>query len=356
MNRLQERMDTPLLHTVISPIQDNGHRPLWSVMIPTYNCADYLRETLAGVLAQDPGPEKMQIQVVDDWSTRDDPEAVVRELGQGRVEFYRQPRNVGHTRNFDTCLLQSRGYLVHLLHGDDLALDGFYRTMEQPFLQNPELGAAFCGQVIINEQSKQIHVSAPVEARSGILENWLERIAIGQRLQTPAMVVRREVYEKLGGFDHRIRYYGEDWEMWVRIAAAYPVWYQNKALAAYRVHTTSLSGKTQRTGENIEDLRRAIEINRAHLPEGTAERITNLALEATAQGALRRSRRMIDAGEMQAPLAQVREALRCRRSPGVLLRALSVYLLWLRRRVQNIRSRNVGAGRLAVRVNLGSEQ
>ena len=60
-------------------------RPLWSVMIPAYNCASYLRQTLASVLAQDPGPEQMQIEVVDDGSTKDDPESVVRETGKGRV-------------------------------------------------------------------------------------------------------------------------------------------------------------------------------------------------------------------------------------------------------------------------------
>jgi glycosyltransferase involved in cell wall biosynthesis len=72
-------------------------------MIPTYNCAHYLRETLASVLAQDLGPEKMQIEVVDDCSTLDNPAAVVKELGRGRVEFYRQPKNQGYIRSKHAC-------------------------------------------------------------------------------------------------------------------------------------------------------------------------------------------------------------------------------------------------------------
>ena len=56
-----------------------------SVMIPTYNCATFLRTTLESVLAQDPGPEQMQIEVVDDHSTEDDPAVVVRALGAGRA-------------------------------------------------------------------------------------------------------------------------------------------------------------------------------------------------------------------------------------------------------------------------------
>jgi glycosyltransferase involved in cell wall biosynthesis len=54
---------------IIPPIPDGTPRPLWSVMIPTYNCANYLRETLASVLAQDPGFEIVQIEVVDDHFT-----------------------------------------------------------------------------------------------------------------------------------------------------------------------------------------------------------------------------------------------------------------------------------------------
>src|SRR5689334_23006227 len=99
----------------ITPCLDNEARPLWSVMIPTYNCARYLQETLANVLVQDPGSELMQIEVVDDHSI-DDPAAVVAQVGRGRVGFFQQQQNVGHTNNFATCLKRSRGRLVHLLH------------------------------------------------------------------------------------------------------------------------------------------------------------------------------------------------------------------------------------------------
>ena len=96
----------PELPRRFAPPADAKDRPL-SVMIPTYNCAGYLRETPASVLAQDPGPDQMQIEVVDDCST-DDPQAIVDELARTRVSFHQQPENRGHTHNFNTCIERSR--------------------------------------------------------------------------------------------------------------------------------------------------------------------------------------------------------------------------------------------------------
>ena len=113
----------------INQITDEVKRPLWSVLIPTHNCAHYLRETLQSVLAQDPGEAIMEIIVVDDHSTKDDPEAVVKEFGQGRVQFIRQEKNIGKVKNYETGLTASRGRYIHQLHGDDLVYDGFYSEM-----------------------------------------------------------------------------------------------------------------------------------------------------------------------------------------------------------------------------------
>ena len=80
----------------IAPLPAGPARPFWSVMIPIYNCReDYLRETLRSVLGQDPGVADMQIEVIDNDSTIGDPEAVIREMGSERIEYHRQPINVG---------------------------------------------------------------------------------------------------------------------------------------------------------------------------------------------------------------------------------------------------------------------
>jgi GT2 family glycosyltransferase len=311
----------------IAPVPPGVARPRWSVMIPTHNCAGYLRATLQSVLAQDPGPAHMQIEVVDDYSTHDDPAAVVEELGPDRVGFFRQRRNVGHVANFNTCLRRARGHLVHLLHGDDMVRPGFYRAFEQVFECRPDVGAVFCNQVIVDEQGRVVHRSTPVDPVSGVLDRWLERIAEGQRLQTPSIAVRRSVYEKLGGFDARLSYC-EDWEMWVRIAAHFPVWYEPEPLAVYRIHLSSISGRQARTGANIQDLRRGVEINRSLLPPEMADTISRRAYRNIALGALRRARRILKAGDRETALAQIREAFRTSRSPLVFLSTARIAVLW----------------------------
>ncbi len=315
----------------ISATSKDNLRPLWSVMIPTYNCANYLRETLASVLAQDPGSEVMQIEVIDDHSTKDDPKAVVEELGQGRVGFYQQPQNVGYIKNFETCLQRSRGKLVHLLHGDDCVRDGFYRKLQRGFDENPQVGAAFCRHLYMNERNHWTWISHLEQSESGILDNWLERIAIEQRIQTPSIVVRRDVYERLGGFDRRMTCWGEDWEMWVRIAANYPVWYEVEPLALYRNSSTSLTGTSTRTGRNIQDFRNAIYIAREYLPEEKAYQLVKTALNNCALYALSTARQFAKAGNFSAAASQIREALLCCSSPKVLQSSLklTIKLLYL---------------------------
>jgi glycosyltransferase involved in cell wall biosynthesis len=297
-------------------------------MIPTHHCAEFLAQTLETVLAQDPGPEQMQIEVVDDCSQRDDPEAVVRAVGGGRVSFFRQPANVGHVRNFNTCLQRSRGTLVHLLHGDDAIRRGFYAALGPAFDRAPRIGAAFCRYIAIDDAGHWQTIGPLISPSAGILDGWLGNIARGQRLQPPSIVVRREVYETLGGFDDRIQSYGEDWEMWTRIAAHYPVWYEPEPLALYRLRVASLSRGAMATGQNIRDLATAIAINRALLPPGEAEAITRYATVDTALTALRRSRRALRAGDTHVPLVQLREALRLTRAPRVVAGSAVLLAQW----------------------------
>lgn len=259
---------------VIAPLGSDVQRPQWSVMIPTYDCAESLAKTLASVLAQDLGPNAMQIEVVDDFSTKDDPEAVVAEMGKGRVGFFRRPRNGGHVANFNTCINRSRGRLVHILHGDDWVKDGFYRKLQAGLAARPDAGMAFCRSAYCADAETEIGFTDVERTSAGVIEDWLARILSGQRVCTPSVVVRRDVYEDLGGFDPRFKTAGEDWEMWVRVAAHYRVWYEPDVLACYRISRPgSLTGNAKKTTRVARDMRLACDIleNRVTPPLSTAD-------------------------------------------------------------------------------------
>lgn len=287
---------------------------------------------------QDPGPELMQIEVIDDGSTLDDPRAVVAEIGRGRISFYRQAQNMGHTKNFETCLKLARGKVIHLLHGDDYVREGFYRKLQNAFESQPEIGAAFCRQIFMDAAGNWQAFSPLDQTESGVLINALERIALEQRIMTPSIAVRRDVYERLGGFDNRL-ICSEDWEMWVRIAAQYPVWYETEPLAVYRMHSASNTGNHVKTGEDTKFTRMAIEIFKSYLPEEKAIQLSKKAREAYALSALDTAYSMFLRRDFSAMLAQGREAIYLSRSWKV-IQQISRHLLragisWLRQTVGN---------------------
>ena len=231
----------------LTPLALDVKRPLWSVLIPTHNCAHYLRETLASILAQDPGEALMEIIVVDDHSTKEDPEAVVKEFGKGRVQFIRQEKNVGKVKNYETGLTASKGRYIHQLHGDDLVCNGFYKEMEAIFKESPSAGAAFSRTNYIDYGGRITGLTGMIQDKEGVVPDMLEKLYTQQYIQTPSMVVKREVYETIGCFDRRLNCM-EDWEMWIRIANNYPIATSNKVLAAYRSHHDNATNSNFKSG------------------------------------------------------------------------------------------------------------
>ncbi len=253
-------------------------RPLWSVMIPVYNCINFLKETLESVLLQDRGINLMQIEVIDDCSTDGDVEALVNEIGKERIYYYKQNKNIGSLRNFETCINRSKGKYVHLLHGDDRVEDGFYNEMEALFIKHPEAGAAFTNFNYIDHTSKKLSIkNIPILETPGIIPNFIDQISIKQLIQPPAIVVKRTTYEVLGSFF--AVHYGEDWEMWVRISSKFNVAYSPKYLASYRVdHGIGISHLSFRNGQNVKDIKRVINIIQNYLPHFKRSKIKKQSL------------------------------------------------------------------------------
>jgi glycosyltransferase involved in cell wall biosynthesis len=239
---------------LIAPVPDGIVRPFWSIMIPSFNCSQYLRQTLQGVLDQDLGPEQMQIEVVDDCSTKDDPEAVVKELGRGRVSFFRQPLNVGATANFNTCISRSSGHWIHILHGDDFVLPGFYENIRRVIDLHSNVATVFTRSYIVDAQGEIEYISPRIPGlESGGRE--FPQLQNGNPIQTPSVVVKRDFYVNQGGFDSRFCHVA-DWEMWFRATTLAGAVAINQVLASYRQFATNDTGRLARTAENLRDFER----------------------------------------------------------------------------------------------------
>jgi glycosyltransferase involved in cell wall biosynthesis len=271
---MQERI--PLIPPEIKPVPNNITRPLWSVMIPAYNCGQYLIENIRSVLDQDPGEVRMQIEVIDDGSTDADVSALIQQIGKGRIGYYRQAQNVGSLRNFETCLNRARGQYIHLLHGDDKVKPGFYKEIEMLFIRFPEAGAAFTGFTFVDEKNTALYDNRELLNEPGILKNWLFEIARSQLVQPPAMVVKRLVYEKLGGF--YAVHYGEDWDMWVRIAACYPVAHSPEKLALYRVHQNNITSRYFISGQAMTDAVKVVDMIQKQVPAEQRKQVKRFAM------------------------------------------------------------------------------
>jgi glycosyltransferase involved in cell wall biosynthesis len=230
----------------------------FSVTIPVHNGAAFLSSTLESVLAQDPGPERMQIVVVDDCST-DHPEEVVQTCGGDRIEFIRAESPLGPARAFNRCVESARGELIHLLHADDLVLPGFYERVEDVFSKLPQVGLFVCRAYEIDIRGRRTSIlSIPPLFRSRCIAHFYHLLVPVNWIRTPGVVVPRAAYEQCGTYDERLNH-TQDWNMWLRIATKFPVWYDDDVLTEYRVHPSSDTNAKLKNGKYLAEFFLAIE-------------------------------------------------------------------------------------------------
>ena len=242
-------------------VSNSDSRPFWSVMIPTYNSGHYLRQTLESVLHADRGIDRMHIEVVDGGSTTDDPQAVVDEIGRGRVFFHRLSVNQGPALTLNTCIARSRGVWVHILHGDDCVLPGFYEAYERVIQSNPAALTVVGQVIIIDEHGRWKDIQGPTPALgSDVLEDFAETQTWTQPLRAPGVVVRRSAYEGIGGYCTYFRHL-LDWELYFRLAQLSPVACVGVPYSLFRVHSGSETNQLMESDSLIREPYLLLRIN-----------------------------------------------------------------------------------------------
>ena len=200
------------------------NQPLVSVIIPTYNRAQILRETLDSVLAQ--SYPAIEIVVVDDGST-DDTAAVVAQYA-GRARHIRQ-RNQGVEMARNKGIRVSTGDYLTFLDDDDLMLPSKIERQVEVLNSRPEVGLVHCRYHYVDEDGNHMETTGRLpegDVRKPLL--W------GCFPWSGGPLIRRECFDHIGEQEHR-DWYG-DWGMWLRIAlAGYPFACVQEPLGCYRI-------------------------------------------------------------------------------------------------------------------------
>jgi glycosyltransferase involved in cell wall biosynthesis len=217
--------------------------PIINIKIPTYNCSKYLAETINSILNQKNfNLDLLDIEVIDDCSS-DNPEAVINQIGQGRVKFYRNPINLGATKNFNECLRRSNLKYVHILHGDDYVSEVFYSH----FLNNiGSADGAIYSSIVVNEKSKILYNVNITESLS------YKDLFYTNPIRTPGVIAKRGCYEKVGYFNENLNHVA-DWEMWMRLIVNFKINFYKETLVYYRHFMENDTSKLVSTGGNIQD-------------------------------------------------------------------------------------------------------
>jgi glycosyltransferase involved in cell wall biosynthesis len=269
-----------------------------SVVIPAYNAAEHLGEALESVRAQ--GPLVGEVIVVDDGSTDATPD-VARAYRE--VRYVRQPQTgPSSARNRGIALAESRW--IAFLDADDLWLPGKLETQLSALAAFPEAGWSFSALWFLGlspGDPRADHVYEPPRLRE-----WAGRqpdahgtaagkvwdlLVEGNFVDTCSVVVRAGALHEAGGFDESM-HYGEDWDLWLRLARRWPAVYVRRPTARYRQHRASLSGTgVRRTARYYEANVRVLEKHRAATPSMAVQRALGQARAAFAATVLASGRR-----------------------------------------------------------------
>ncbi|MBA2620607.1 MAG: glycosyltransferase family 2 protein [Acidobacteria bacterium] len=235
-----------------------------SVIVPVYNCAELIAETLDSAFQQT--FKNYEIILVNDGSPDTEKLEKVLENYFDKI-IYIQQKNMGAAAARNTAIENARGEFLAFLDGDDLWLPEYLEAQLKAIAEkNCDLiyaNALLFGNV--DDKSETYMLKAP---SNGAVTT--ESLLSGRcNFLTSGTVVRREIVLAAGMFDELMpRIVSEDFDLWFRILKlGARVDYQKKVLLKYRVSPTGLSGdnihRVERTISVFKTLERKYELTSA---------------------------------------------------------------------------------------------
>jgi glycosyltransferase involved in cell wall biosynthesis len=206
-------------------------QPLVSVIVPCYNQASFLAEAVDSALAQT--YQRREVIVVDDGST-DDTAAVAASYG-GRIQVIRQAnRGLAAARN--AGIDRAHGTIIGVMDADDRWLPNKL-DVEVPWFADPGAGLVHGSYLKFPSTYPAAgEVRKPLGAKTGF-HGILGFNFVGAPVSA---LFRRAAFDRAGRFDEALKG-GEDWDLWIRIAAESTLVASDVVTAEYRLSTASMS-------------------------------------------------------------------------------------------------------------------
>jgi glycosyltransferase involved in cell wall biosynthesis len=200
--------------------------PLVSVGIPTYNRPRAVAEVVRSMLAQT--YPSIEIIVTDDGDSSATREALGDALP--KIQYHANPVRLGLYGNWNRSIELGRGELVAVYHDHDAYDPRIVERSVELFLKHPTVGLVHPAVQVVPENARAVsivHDFAEVTRGRDFAERqvniWSSFVAHG------ALMVRRELYERLGTFDGSLGF-GADMELLIRLALHSDVGYVREVL------------------------------------------------------------------------------------------------------------------------------
>jgi glycosyltransferase involved in cell wall biosynthesis len=208
-----------------------------SVIIPAYNQAAYVAQSVQSVLAQT--YTDFELVVVDDGSTDDTPQ-VLAAIHDTRLRVIRQP-NAGLSAARNTGLRNSYAPLVSFLDSDDYFLTDKLEVLAGYLHTHADTGLVAGGVNYVNTQGETLLSRIKAPAVFG-----LPALLLDNPICVSGIVMRREWIDRVGVFDETFRAC-EDWDLWLRLMAEGCCfdWVEHPVVA-YRVHVGQMTRQSER--------------------------------------------------------------------------------------------------------------
>lgn len=213
-------------------------KPLVSVVIASYNHADFVQDCLRSVLSQSLAAD-LEILVTDDGSTDGTPDRVAA-LEDPRIRLHVFAENQGACMAMNDAIRRARGQYIAVLNSDDQFLPGKLQRQLTCLQANPGVGAVFGWPTFIDEQGRPFNDPghkdhAVFHQGNRTRHQWLRHFFDhGNALCHPTAMLRRQVYDNVGLYDPRLAQV-PDLDQWIRVCMRYEIHVLPEPLTAFRI-------------------------------------------------------------------------------------------------------------------------